>query len=193
MKPDLHAKSYACSTDRSIDTRQGRYGRLRPLPPEAAHAARKAPVRSNPPACASIRLARRFDAAPEQVFNAWLDPGIAGRWLFATATRPMAQVDIDARVAGAFRFIDRCYGECIEYSGEYIDIVPHRRLAFTLSAHEHPHVMTRVSVEMQSRRRGCLLAVRHDNVPRERGAYTRARWIGMLYGLGVILAAHAMA
>jgi len=48
-----------------------------------------------------VRVAQRFRASAERVFNAWVDPGTAGRWLFATALRPMSGVSIDARAGGA--------------------------------------------------------------------------------------------
>ena len=133
----------------------------------------------------AIRLTRRYRAAPEQIFRAWLDPDIAGSWLFATASRPMASVAIDARVSGAFRFVDERRGEVTEFNGEYIEIVPHRRLAFTLCA---PHdVVTRVSVDIEPRGRGCAVTLTHEDVPPARTRETRARWTGLLYGLGEML------
>src|SRR5439155_2680936 len=57
--------------------------------------------------CRTLRLMWRFDARAQRVFDAWLDPPFAARWLFATASRPIAHVEIDACVGGAFRFVDR--------------------------------------------------------------------------------------
>src|SRR5438046_1332656 len=63
----------------------------------------------------TLCLTWRFAASPERIFNAWLDPPFAARWLFATASRPIAHVEIDARVGGAFRFVDRHYDKSTEY------------------------------------------------------------------------------
>src|SRR5512144_802142 len=54
----------------------------------------------------TIHLVRRFGSTPSTVFNAWTDPALAGQWLFATASRPMARVCIDARVGGRFRLTE---------------------------------------------------------------------------------------
>jgi uncharacterized protein YndB with AHSA1/START domain len=56
---------------------------------------------------AQVRVSQRFDAPPERVFDAWLDPSIAAAWLFATAAHPAARVEIDARVGGAVSVLDR--------------------------------------------------------------------------------------
>ncbi len=155
---------------------------------------------------ANVRVARKFKASPERVFDAWLDPRIAGRWLFATASRPMTLVRIDARAGGAFRFVDRNDGEHIEHAGVYIEIVRPRRLAFTLSLENHQQVMTRVVTEIvpltgdvgwphavrtEGARTlgdtGCELIVAHEDVPAEFASNIEARWTGMLYGLGVTL------
>jgi uncharacterized protein YndB with AHSA1/START domain len=135
----------------------------------------------------AICVTHRFGARPDRVFNAWLDPGVAGRWLFATASRPMAQVDIDARVRGSFCFVDRRAGEVTEYTGEYIEIVPHRRLVFTLSMEKDPHPITRVMVEIAPLKKGCELTLTHENVPRDHSIHIEGRWTGILYGLGVTL------
>jgi len=136
---------------------------------------------------AAIRITRRFSAPSEQVFDAWLDPEVAGRWLFATASRPMTHVEIDARVEGAFCFADRRDGEIIEYSGEYIEIVPHRRLAFTLSMEDHWYITTRVTVEITALKTGSELTLVHEDVPPHYADHTEARWTGILYGLGATL------
>ena len=136
---------------------------------------------------AAIRITRRFSAPPEHVFDAWLDPQVAGRWLFATASRPMTRVEIDARVEGSFCFAEQRDGEIIEYTGEYVEIVPHRRLVFTLSMEDHWHVTTRVMIEISALKTGCELKLIHEDVPSHYADYTEARWTGILYGLGVTL------
>ena len=132
---------------------------------------------------AAIRVARRFSVPPERVFHAWLEPALAGRWLFATASQPATVLDIDPRVGGSFRFAERYNGARSEHTGEYIEIVPHRRLVFTLAMPDRPHVVTRVTAEISRLKNGCELALTHENVPPDRAGETEARWTGVLYGL----------
>lgn len=136
---------------------------------------------------AAIRITRRFSVPPEHVFDAWLDPEIARQWLFATASRPMTHVQIDARAEGSFCFAEVRDEEIIEYTGEYIEIVPHRRLVFTVSMEDHWYVTTRVIVEITALKTGCELTLVHEDVPSHHADYTEARWTGILYGLGVTL------
>ena len=136
-----------------------------------------------PKTTAAIRVSRRLELAPERVFRAWLDPKLAKAWLFATAARPMTSVAIDPRVAGAFRLVDGADREPITYSGEYLEIVPPRRLAFTLSAEHHPRAVTRVRVDIVPLAAGCDLTVTNEDVPPHYVRRTEARWMGILYGL----------
>ncbi len=136
---------------------------------------------------ARIRVKRRYAASSARVFDAWLDPEVARKWLFATASRPMAHVEIDARVEGSFCFVDRRDGESTEYAGEYIEILPHRWLVFTLTMEKYPHVIMRVSVEIAPLTNGCELTLTHENVPQDRASHIEGRWTGVLYGLGVTL------
>jgi uncharacterized protein YndB with AHSA1/START domain len=135
-----------------------------------------------------IRLARRFSAPAERVFHAWLDPDVAGRWLFATALQP-SDVDIDPRVGGSFRFAEERDGGRTEHTGEYVEIVPHRRLVFTLAMADRPRVVTRVTAEISPLKKGCALALTHENVPPDCAGATEARWTGVLYGLDETLSA----
>jgi uncharacterized protein YndB with AHSA1/START domain len=136
---------------------------------------------AKPPA--AIRVARRFRAPPERVFHAWLEPALAGRWLFATALEPMTEVEIDARVGGSFRLAEPRGNGRAEHAGRYVEIVPHRRLVFTLALADRPRVVTRVTAEISPLKTGCELALTHENVPPDRAGETEARWTGVLYGL----------
>jgi len=140
---------------------------------------------AEPPA--AIRVTRRFSAPPERVFDAFLEPEVAGRWLFATALRPMTDVEIDARVGGSFRFAERRDGEPVEHTGEYVEIVPHRRLVFILSMADRPRAITRVTVEIAPRKTGCELTLTHEKMPPEYANHAEGRWTGILYGLGATL------
>jgi len=133
---------------------------------------------AEPPA--AIRVTRRFSAPPERVFDAFLEPEVAGRWLFATALRPMTDVEIDARVGGSFRFAERRDGEPVEHTGEYVEIVPHRRLVFILSMADRPR-------EITPRKTGCELTLTHEKMPPEYANHAEGRWTGILYGLGATL------
>ena len=139
---------------------------------------------------AAVRVTGKFKASAARVFDAWITPRIAGKWLFATASRPLARVAIDARAGGGFRLVERSGREHIEYTGVYIEIARPSRLAFTLSAENHQQAITRVIAEilpLPGRRHRCEVSVVHEGVPREYVGRVESRWTGMLYGLGQIL------
>jgi uncharacterized protein YndB with AHSA1/START domain len=148
-------------------------------------------ARPVPIALGTIRVEARYAASQQRVFGAWLDPDVARTWLFATATQPIAHVEIDARVAGSFRFVEPRGQGTAEHTGHYVEIAPHRRLVFSLALADRPRILTRVSVELERREGGCKLALTHENVPRALVNATEARWTGILYGLGVTLESFA--
>jgi uncharacterized protein YndB with AHSA1/START domain len=135
----------------------------------------------------SVRVSRAYRAPAWRVFEAWLDPTIAGRWLFATAAHPMTHVDIDARVAGTFRFVERRGETLVEHNGKYVALVPTRRLVFTLTSSDRAEASTLVTVDIRQQRAGCSLALLHERVPAGRARELKTRWIGILYGLRVTL------
>jgi uncharacterized protein YndB with AHSA1/START domain len=134
--------------------------------------------------CTEIRIRQRYRAAASRVFDAWLDPGIAGGWLFATALHPMSGVSIDARVGGSFCFVGH-RGE--EFTGNYLEIVRPRRLVFTLAGKSRPQGAFRVCVEIAPHDAGCELSLALENVSPDDASRTENRWTGMLYGLGETL------
>jgi uncharacterized protein YndB with AHSA1/START domain len=135
-----------------------------------------------------VRVTQRIDANPDRVFNAWIDPAIAGQWLFATASRPAEHVKIDARAGGAFRFVERRRGADVVHAGTYIEIDRPRRLVFTLTAREDARDRRRVSVEIVPLDTGCVLTLIQERVPPDQAGWIEGRWSGMLYGLETRLA-----
>ena len=136
----------------------------------------------NPIVC----VQHRFAASPARVFDAWLNPETAGKFLFATPTGTMVRVDIDARVGGRFVFVDRRDGEDIEHTGEYLEIDRPRRLVFTFGVPKFSAVFTRVTIEVTPLDSGCELTLTHKGVLPEWLEQTKSGWaliLGKLAGL----------
>jgi uncharacterized protein YndB with AHSA1/START domain len=135
------------------------------------------------PNTCTVRLSRPFDASPERVFDAWLNPATAGRWLFATPTGQMVRLEIDARPGGRFLIVERRGGEDIEHLGEYIEIDRPRRLAFSFTVPRYSPLATRVGIEIAPAGTGCELTLTHEEVLEEWASSTEAGWKSILDGL----------
>ena len=140
------------------------------------------------PQSVTVRVARSFTTSAEHVFDAWLDPGKAGKWLFATPTGTMVRVEIDARVGGEFNFTDRRNGEDVEHVGRYLEIDRPRRLVFEFAVPKYSKIKTRVTIEIASTGSGCELALTHDGVLPEYQNATTNGWTTLLGSLAVVAA-----
>jgi uncharacterized protein YndB with AHSA1/START domain len=135
-----------------------------------------------------VRVTQRYGVAPERVFDAWIDPALAGQWLFATASQPAESVAIDARVGGAFRVAERIRGARMTHTGVYLEVDRPRRIVFKLPAPGNAGVARRVSVEFVALEKGCELSLVHEKLLPDEAHGVEGRWSGMLYGLGEKLA-----
>jgi uncharacterized protein YndB with AHSA1/START domain len=134
----------------------------------------------------NVRVARQFSARPQRVFDAWLDPLTAGKWLFATATGEIACVEIDARVGGWFYIVERYRNDIAEHIGEYLEIARPHRLVFTLSAEKYSLDFERVTVTLEPHPDGCELSVVHETRP-EFATQLIRDWTDYLNGLAAVL------
>jgi uncharacterized protein YndB with AHSA1/START domain len=130
-----------------------------------------------------VRVSRHFDAPPERVFDAWLDPQNAGKWLFATPAGEMVRVEIDARVGGQFVFTDRREGEDIEHTGEYFEIDRPRRLAFNFRVPKFSNEPSLIRIDFAPAGTGSELTLVHEGVLPEYAVRTEEGWKGILEGL----------
>jgi len=134
----------------------------------------------------SVTVERRIAAPPEKVFDAWLDPDGVGTWLFATADGVMETVEIDPRVGGGFRIVERRGGDLAEHFGEYVALDRPRLLAFDFWT-SFSEERTRVTVTIAADDDGSLLTLRHDGVWADYETRTRQGWGMMLENLAKAL------
>jgi uncharacterized protein YndB with AHSA1/START domain len=140
-----------------------------------------------PEKLASVQVVRRFEASAERVFDAWLDPQTAGKWLFATPTGQMIRVEMDPRVGGSFNITRRDDGNDVEHVGEYLEIDRPRHLVFTFSVPRFSLAVTRVTIDIVPLETGCQLTLTHDDVLPEWATRAEQGWDMILGSLAAAL------
>jgi len=105
-----------------------------------------------------LTVTRRFDAPAERVFDAWITPEIASRWLFNSPAGTVVRAEIDARAGGKFVVVDRRGDEDAEHTGEFLELDRPHRLVFLFSAGDEP---TRVEVDIEPEGAGCVVTLTH--------------------------------
>ena len=136
----------------------------------------------------TVKVSRSFRHSAETVFDAWLTPAQAGKFLFATPTGQMVKAQIDPKVGGRFNFTDRRDGADIEHVGEYLEIDRPRRLVFTFTVPAFSREETTVIVEIAPKDGGCELTLTHERVLPDYAEQTKGGWTMILDGLERALA-----
>jgi uncharacterized protein YndB with AHSA1/START domain len=124
----------------------------------------------------TVRVCRFFDQPVERVFDAWLDPRIARKFLFATPDGKMVHVEIDPRQGGDFLMIDRRDGVDVRHIGTFVEIDRPHRLEFDFSVPYYSTETTRVSIGLVRLERGCELILSHEDVVPELASKTEEGW-----------------
>jgi uncharacterized protein YndB with AHSA1/START domain len=142
-----------------------------------------------------VRVTHRYTAPAERVFDAWLNPSQASRFLFATRTGNIMRCEIEPSVGGHFFVTDRRPtadgDESImdaEHRGEYIEIDRPRKLVFDFSVPPYVDAPTRVTIEITPLSPlACELTLTHDmgdsEMARQFENTTRRGWERMLANL----------
>jgi uncharacterized protein YndB with AHSA1/START domain len=140
-----------------------------------------------------VAVTHRYSASAERVFDAWLTPGQASRFLFRTRTGNVMQCEIQPEVGGGFTVIDRrpaADGEesvfDVVHMGKYLELDRPRRIVFEFSVltfgNETP---TRVTVDLVPVNPfACELKLSHDMGSSEQARAleetSRKGWTNML-------------
>jgi uncharacterized protein YndB with AHSA1/START domain len=140
-----------------------------------------------------VRVTHRYAAPAERLFDAWITPAQASRFLFRTRTGNVMQCEIQPEVGGGFTVIDRrpaAEGDesvfDVVHMGKYLEIDRPKRLVFEFSVltfgNESP---TRVTVEVNPLGpQASELVLTHDMGASEHARMleetTRKGWLNML-------------
>lgn len=97
----------------------------------------------------AIEITRTFDASREAVWREWTEPERFADWFGGTANEvPISSVTMDVRVGGAWRLIMRTQRGEILWNGEYREVTPPERIAFTLTDEPPPADYALITVEL---------------------------------------------
>ena len=105
-------------------------------------------------------VTRRFEHPPERIFDAWLDPVSAAKWLFATPNGETLKSEIDATVGGEFCIVEKREDEVMEHLGEYTELDRPRRLAFIFTVNMSDDV-SHVTIDIAPVAGGSELTLTH--------------------------------
>ncbi len=136
----------------------------------------------------TVRISKIMPARREDVFNAWLDAEGMRTWMCPGDIKE-TDVEIDARVGGKFRLVMHGDENDYEMTGEYVEIDPPSRIAFTWVSHTAV-AGSLVTLEFHDRGEETELVLTHERLPdTDVAAQHESGWASILENLAGRLAA----
>jgi len=138
-----------------------------------------------------LELSHRYAAPREDVFDAWTNPEVLKRWWAAAPTWETPLAEVAAREGGSCRLSMRTdAGEVHTVSGEFTEVRPPERLAYTWAWEEGPEAAmagserTLVTVDFDEDGDGTLVRLTHSGFADEeiRGMHVQG-WEAVLANL----------
>ena len=114
----------------------------------------------------TIRLHRVFKTTPERLYKAFLDPEAMAKWLpphgFTGKVHSM-----DARVGGSYRmsFTNFTTGSSHSFGGEYLELVPGKRIVHTDRFDSGLEGTMKVSIDIRKVMVGTEVSITQEGVP----------------------------
>lgn len=135
----------------------------------------------------TIRVTQRFNANPDQVFDAWVNPATISLWMFRG--EELVRLLLDARPGGKYSFLVRRDGQDIDHTGEYFAVARPSRLGFSWCANQDmAPESSRVTLDIVPIETGSELILNHTLHPdwMDYVSQTEAGWIKMLSSLATL-------
>lgn len=136
-----------------------------------------------------VKATHRFNVKAETIFDTFLDPKKAKKFMFSTIAGKMIKAEIDAKVGGKFLFVDkRPEGEAAHY-GEYVELERPKRIAFKFAMAPNSPDADLVSIDIHTLKQGTEVVLTHEISAEYAHLKEQVQdgWDGILDGLGEAL------
>jgi uncharacterized protein YndB with AHSA1/START domain len=110
----------------------------------------------------SLTLKRRIKASPATLFRAWTNEEALSRWFTPGGSR-LVKAELDVRIGGRF-FIKSigANGEDNGVGGEYLEVVPDRKLVFSWAWQSTPARVSQVTLTFKPDGNETILTLLHE-------------------------------
>ncbi len=135
------------------------------------------------------QVMRRFDLPPEKIFEAFLDPKKASKFMFATENGEMIKAEIDPKVGGSFLFVDRRPTGDASHYGTWIELIKPKKIKFTFAVQKEAEGDP-VTIDISPQGKGCKVTLTHEMDAKYANLREKVAegWNGILAGLAMALA-----
>ena len=129
-----------------------------------------------------LRLQRRYPVAAEKVWRAWTEPQALMRWFGPGDCAGFHCTEMDVRPGGRYHIgFSTQDGERHDVHGEYLEVAPPTRLAFTWHWKSTPERVSRVTIVLRPVDGGTELDFVHDRFFDREAALNHARGWGATF------------
>lgn len=125
-----------------------------------------------------IEIRRRLAAPIDEVFRWWTEADRLREWMSPIGT---VDAEVDLRVGGTLRIVMKDGGTVINHVGEYLEVVPPRRLVFTWFSEFTGPEPSLVTVELEPEGSAATrVRLVHSQLPESAARSHRDGWGAML-------------
>jgi uncharacterized protein YndB with AHSA1/START domain len=137
----------------------------------------------------AVQAIRRYDAPADKVYEAFLDPAKAGKFMFASEKGQIIRAEVDPRVGGKFVFVDRRSNGDAEHYGTFTELERPKKVAFSFAVTQDAAISDPVTITIMPRGKGCEVSLTHyvDAKYAPHKDKISEGWTGILAGLAQTL------
>lgn len=131
-----------------------------------------------------LRLAYRYAATAEHVFDSWLNPEVLKHWIFIGNPNKITKVQQEEKEGGNFSIVEENKGKIIDHFGKYIHIKRPESLSFSLEVPDHFEGISYVEVNIEMQGPACALSFIQRDIDTTK---TEQPWKNMFQTLDTVL------